>query len=348
MDDGQIEVQPLPFDDEEPRGLLYHYTSLEGLIGIINGKSLRATHVRYLNDISEIRHAFSNENTKALIGELLPGLDEPKYKILSEALNGLIIPNEDRYDAFIISFTDDAAVSGINHKHIGARLSQWRGYSGGSGGFSLGFDSKRIMGAWESCQIKDTGAGLYLLRCEYEPEEKMKAAKNVGAAKRKDFDSVHAQYMKLFNEENHRAPDEAEAQDLTMRANIRVLSAAFTDYYLRAARFKNEAFSEEAEWRIIIHTVREKLMELQNSNPENPLLRFRAGKFGLTPYIDFPVALTSTESPLRRIVVGPMPHRDEALNAVKLLLKINGIQLKTESDADGVEVVGSSIPYRNW
>lgn len=344
MDEDEIKIQPLPFDEDQPKGLLYHYTSLEGLIGIVNRKLIRATHVRYLNDISEIRNAFSIENTTALVEELFPRLDGPTR----EKLRPMLAPSEDRYDAFIVSFTDDAAALGINPQHIGDRLSQWRGYSGGSGGFGLGFDSKRIMDAWDTCPIKEAGAGLYLLRCEYRPEEKTKAAKNVGAAKLKDLNHALAQYRNLFKKENGREPDEAEAQDLQKRTIARVLSTAFTDYYLRAARFKDEAFSEEVEWRIVVHTVREMLMEQQNSNPENPILHFRAGKFGLTPYIDFPLALTSGKSPLRRIVVGPSPHKAEALNAVKLLLESNGIQLKSEDDTEGVEVVGSKIPYRNW
>lgn len=120
----EIEVQPLPFGEEEPSDLLYHYTTLEGLIGIISGKSIRATHVRYLNDISEIRNAFSAENIEALIGELCPGLDAPTVK----NLRALMVPNEDRYDAFIVSFTDDAAAPETNQRQIGDRLSQWRGY----------------------------------------------------------------------------------------------------------------------------------------------------------------------------------------------------------------------------
>ena len=33
--------------------MLYHYTSLEGLLGVINSKSIWASHCKYLNDSLE-------------------------------------------------------------------------------------------------------------------------------------------------------------------------------------------------------------------------------------------------------------------------------------------------------
>jgi hypothetical protein len=41
-------------DDE----LLWHYTGVAGLRGIVEGKAIRATHYRYLNDTSEFVLAF--------------------------------------------------------------------------------------------------------------------------------------------------------------------------------------------------------------------------------------------------------------------------------------------------
>jgi len=43
----QAEVQP------KPEGLLYHYTNQKGLLGILKEKCIWATHLRYLNDMSE-------------------------------------------------------------------------------------------------------------------------------------------------------------------------------------------------------------------------------------------------------------------------------------------------------
>jgi hypothetical protein len=41
----------------ETEKTLYHYTSLEGLLGIIESKSIWATNVLYLNDASELNYS---------------------------------------------------------------------------------------------------------------------------------------------------------------------------------------------------------------------------------------------------------------------------------------------------
>ncbi|GAF99954.1 unnamed protein product, partial [marine sediment metagenome] len=37
--------------------IVYHYTSLEGLIGIINSQRIWATDILYLNDASEFKYS---------------------------------------------------------------------------------------------------------------------------------------------------------------------------------------------------------------------------------------------------------------------------------------------------
>lgn len=41
---------------EEPKSLLYHYTSLSGLLGIVNSRRHWASELRYMNDGEELRH----------------------------------------------------------------------------------------------------------------------------------------------------------------------------------------------------------------------------------------------------------------------------------------------------
>src|ERR1700722_2139009 len=42
------------FTSPPPPSTLYHYTSGDALLSIINSQRIRATHIRYLNDASEI------------------------------------------------------------------------------------------------------------------------------------------------------------------------------------------------------------------------------------------------------------------------------------------------------
>ena len=39
--------------------MLYHYTNLQGLLGIINSKSIWASNSNYLNDDREFNHLFN-------------------------------------------------------------------------------------------------------------------------------------------------------------------------------------------------------------------------------------------------------------------------------------------------
>jgi hypothetical protein len=51
-----------------PRETLYHYTSLSGLLGIIDGSELRASDIRYMNDSAELRHMLDLINQARLRG----------------------------------------------------------------------------------------------------------------------------------------------------------------------------------------------------------------------------------------------------------------------------------------
>ena len=44
------------FGQEPPSQELFHYTSMEGLRGVVAGKTLWATNIEFLNDTSEFRH----------------------------------------------------------------------------------------------------------------------------------------------------------------------------------------------------------------------------------------------------------------------------------------------------
>ncbi len=142
---------------------LHHYTTKDGLLGILNTNSIFATHYRCLNDSSEmqqllpilkelisphIRKAFSevpmgtkmhdielSENTRnALI--------ERECVILIEAMHSSAFGTELRPGLFsphVVSFCghDDAYV------HSNGLLSQWRAY-GATTGYAIVFDSNKL------------------------------------------------------------------------------------------------------------------------------------------------------------------------------------------------------------
>jgi hypothetical protein len=51
-----------------PEGLIYHYTDLRGLLGILDERKLWATDIRYLNDTSE--GTYGLKRLHELVGEV--------------------------------------------------------------------------------------------------------------------------------------------------------------------------------------------------------------------------------------------------------------------------------------
>ena len=330
----------LPHEGELPPGLLYHYTTPEGLIGIISSGSIRATHVRYLNDVTELRNAFEGKYPQVLIESL--GLLKQKETV-AHWFREVVDPDED-YAAYLASFTDDETVLPSGDILPGDRLSQWRAYCSDSGGFSLGLDYKALLNEWNKGRPKGAGGLIRGIRCVYREEDKAGRIEEILNLRDEYFSRYCAEGRRLLFEKEHRDPSPKEVKEIEDRAARKTVLASFAHFLVSAATFKDKAFLEENEWRFVFFVRREKLLKSPLDDPKSPIIKFRQGKFGLTPFIEFPNALNA----LRRIVVGPTPHRDEAESAVRLLLESVGMKLKTGGAPEGVEVVCSKIPYRNW
>jgi hypothetical protein len=123
-------------------------------------------------------------------------------------------------------------------------------------------------------------------------------------------------------------PDELRSHMMDARKK------AMIDLVINATTLKNEAFFEEKEWRVVVLGSR--------------LVKFRNGALGLTPYIELPLHLKTARSSLRKIVVGPTAHMDEAVQAAKMLLDELGIRQSANDYPEGVEVIPSQIPFRYW
>jgi hypothetical protein len=115
---------------------LWHYTSLQGFLSIVASKHIFATDMRYLNDREEFVHA------QAFVDQVISELDEidengwggrQAAKTFTEGLftRGVLSPKYSQ--VFVASFSTAED-----------QLSQWRAYSRGSTGVSLGFDLRNI------------------------------------------------------------------------------------------------------------------------------------------------------------------------------------------------------------
>jgi hypothetical protein len=300
---------------------LWHYTSIQGFHGIVTGKRMFATDVRFLNDREEFIHA------QKIADGIVDGATEldadgfPSRDWLAKAAR---LASKPPVEIFVISFT--AAED---------QLSQWRAYSRESSGVSLAFDLRRLRPPAESlalfapCIYDPIGQKKDLLSDAFRPfmEEVSGYYKRVyqsacEAIPEKKLEPDKARVVKEFLEAN---PNEQRNFDDFLKAVVDTRIA----YMRMAALLKDPAFIEEDEWRLVLPIMMDVPEPLK-------LLQFRAGKTTLIPYIAHLLS-ASAPFPLVDIILGP--GSDEgSIFAANRLLKSQGLDLKPRL---------SKVPYRS-
>jgi hypothetical protein len=128
---------------------IFHYTSQEGLLGIVNDKAIWLSSIRHLSDATEFGYALDLVRRK-LIHKL--GLERGPlrsyYGSVLERLDGI------EYMTLLVgSFSESADL-----------LSQWRAYTPSGIGFSIGFEYDHLKSMAEK-------QGFNILKCIYDQSE---------------------------------------------------------------------------------------------------------------------------------------------------------------------------------
>jgi Protein of unknown function (DUF2971) len=269
--------------------ILYHYTSQDGLIGMLNKKTIWASKIHYLNDSKEFDLALglaSDELTKRIKAATSPG-DRNRLELLRDTIYTLA-----RVNTCVCCFSE-----------LEDDLSQWRGYDGGNAGFSVGFTRE-----WFT-RVKET-LGLSLRRCIYNPEEQQGLIQDAideffatNAGKEPDYWDRDRGYVD---------PDKPRT--------FVVLRHAGDDFADRLAliapRIKHESFEHEKEWRLVAEMVR--VFDL----------RHRPGSSMLIPYYKIPIGDADKFDSIRQVVVGPTPHPELSAASVRSLATAAGLDRK--------------------
>ena len=203
-----------------PGGLIYHYTGLEGLQGILDKKQLWATDVEYLNDTGEA--TFGRQKLNELLAM------EATYRFpRPEALNVFEVAwrsiTSDGQRLFVACFCTD-----------GDLLSQWRGY--GRGGYSIGFDRVILHQLGSSTPA----AGFFLRDMLY--------AQDVQQSK---VTAIVDQFIANAPPQVHGAPHGTVDPMDAVHAIMPWAFAYADDLYQLEYEFKHPAFQEEHEVRAI-------------------------------------------------------------------------------------------------
>jgi len=284
-------------------------------MGILNSDCLWATHYRFLNDATERQGALDFFLAIDQMASKDQHISSRYWCGLRESLDRLL----QSVDAYFISFTKDTA----EPQSAGDRLSQWRGYAPGRQGYSMEFQADSLgykAGEW----TENMRLATVMLQCIYDNEVKEEIAEKVIKG--------HAEALKLIAQERIKKDhpgSERLIDDPNYSNKLRDLQLNLLKF---TSQFKHYGFREENECRLAVYVI-QGVSELK-------LIKFRDGALGRTPYIEIPLGLRDQDSMLKRIIVGPSQDKDQIVVSLRLDLAKMGIQ--------GVKVVPSKIPYRNW
>ena len=271
--------------------LLYHYTTVESLLGIIESGALWATHIHYLNDTSEAHLLW--DQIRVVIDSRLENPDETKRDALSELRQFASAPTYG--DIYVVSFSKDG----------GDRLSQWRGY-GGAGGVAIGFNIAALQA-----------------KCTKIPEVGAERDKPIRMTDFSFFMSVApVMYVNPEGDDvslniiNKLISDPLAPVSGLTREKLFGRRVSFL-----ASRLKHSAFDEEKEWRVLIidHWRNLPTRFRYRQSMVVPYVLFRLGS---SPgHLDW--------ASISRIVVGPSAHQQETIEAIKnMIAKVVGREIQ--------------------
>lgn len=303
-----------------PQPVAYHYTDGAGLLGIIEHKSLWATHIRCLNDESEYREAGQFFQRAIESAKSNAALNDAQKRILDAALNPIPAVKDENNSGHNEPYVPWFVVSLSLSKDD---LSQWRGYSRGSEKFALGFDLNhlaRLTTQWTSEQNKE---GLFTIQSFLSPVLYQESEKKYLTEKVVEF--MCARYP--VDEAQFEGDDKAEyAQSWAYHYLVFAIALA--------PLMKNARFEAEKEWRLIARPLM----------PSTVKYRMRGGL--LTPYMELNLISASYtyeghlwKHPLRELWIGPSRHSVQNFEAAKPLLE--------KHEFFPVSINRSLLPYRD-
>lgn len=199
-------------------GVLWHYTSGEGLIGIIESGKFWTTQVACVNDSSELRYSSDLLLDQVRGKRLAAAMTSTELDVLFErmfrGLSADVVPTS---EWFIGSLSEE-----------GDDLSQWRAYGGGEGGYAIGFDVAAL-------HLALAQADIWLAVICYDRQTHLNIAHSV-------VDATIRFYL----------------QGLAARPGVRAevwvdtfLTAWSNVITYLAPMVKHPAFASEKEWRVI-------------------------------------------------------------------------------------------------
>lgn len=261
---------------------LFHYTSIQGMQGIIGGRSLWLSDITSFNDPDEIEYGKRMANSALEI--LKSENDCPTVKWFLDGMRPWIESFGKVHNrVFVVCFCEEDDLVG-----------QWRDYADKGRGYSLGFrissDTKAVINTADFTMTKE----LYVRRVIYDEEEQMK------------WIVSYLKYAIAIVRQN--SPTRPEAYSMSLEMVNLVLDMLLC--------FKHKGFAGEKEWRVFRVTQKDHELEglkVRNSLglivPYRPIFIFDKGADDMAVL------------PLRSITCGPALEFDQARSGLEEFLR---------------------------
>jgi hypothetical protein len=307
---------------ERPPATLYHYTTADGLIGILQSRQIWATNVRFMNDTSElgygirmVRDIFDDVRRQAAD---LGARQARLFGFVCDGIFAMLDDAERNTKHYAVSFCGN-----------GNLLSQWRGYGQAGGGFALGMASSALRNFEAEILPNppvDPGLlGVFLRKVIYEPQVQQQLVRDWIA-----FLLGWLHSRRVAGDETPEAVWTGEPANAVARLLYEALVC-----------FKHPGFAEEEEWRLIQQgrigrqdvcrvTFRARSGRIVSYSPLTYRSRGGQRRNAEPPWNDFP---------LSAVTFGPTLDGEAAERALRLLLESQGF------DAGQVQIDPSGIPF---
>ncbi len=292
-------------------GVLYHYTTAEGLKGIIENEELWATSAYYLNDSAEILYGYRLLDL-ALQSWLKQANPQASSVSRGWAESGRRYFGHDALERNVITpiyltcFCED-----------GNLLSQWRAY-GSSGAYSIGLKVPAegiVYGLTPEPRV-------YTGRCikvEYDRDKQIQRIIEI-------LDSI----LPILDEQD--VTDAARSIDPASPLGFSKISSIIHEMLVEESiGFKDAAFAVEKEWRFVVRSRKLLKQGMDDGDHVNLPIHFRAARGQLIPFVKLkpskapmPLVGDGQKLPIASVCCGPAGDRISALMAVRYLLDGKG------------------------
>ncbi len=315
---------------------LYHYTTVNGLLGIVSNQVLWATHIGYLNDAEEQIGFFERRlatlietPAREAIVELakmpsgksaidkMGGSELALTSLVRDLATGIRSTSATIYQPYVASFCG----SPVDGKPNDGLLSQWRGY-GHDGGYAIVFDTAALESLIRFEEREFHYLSVLWGDVDYVP------SLNGG-----DLKHPETKEWELLIHET--------VKNFVLLPSREKLEPLFEPIVALSCRHKHAGFHEEAEVRIAVMNPAEHVrVEARTLGERRELKRvnFLTRDGMLLPYVSLFERKPAEQQvlPIKRIIVGPHPDKLKRKKAVEMLLA---------EHKNCAEVVFSDIPY---